>query len=176
MGFTHYWHRPGILSLDIFKQFSKDAHNLALACEIPIAKDYDEPTEPPIFNEDVVRFNGIGDDGHETFSIPRVMKKSSWQTPDEYGRLFDFCKTARKPYDTLVCAVLIAFKYHFEDQVEISSDGNWDGVWYGPSEWNGKEWVITGPKQLEPEWVNGRHLYERVFPERPLENILPVDD
>lgn len=137
------------------------------------ARDYDEPNSLPIFSDGIVRFNGIDDDGHEPFDIPRVMQRANWQTPDEYGRLFDFCKTARKPYDTLVCAVLIAFKYHFGDQVAVSSDGSWDGEWYGPSEWNGKEWVITGEKQLEPEWVNGRHLYERVFPDRPCENILP---
>jgi len=49
----------------------------------------------PIFDNRMVCFNGVGDLAHETFLIE---KKGT----------DDFCKTARKPYDLLVVACLIA--------------------------------------------------------------------
>ena len=51
--------------------------------------------------------------GHETFHLTR---KDSGN--------FNFCKTARKPYDLMVCAVLFLAKYHFKDKIKISSDGD----------------------------------------------------
>ena len=46
----------------------------------------------------VINFNGDEATGmaHETFYLSRT------------GRHFQFCKTARKPYDLVVCAVLLA--------------------------------------------------------------------
>lgn len=49
---------------------------------------------------------------HETFSLTR-----------EYVDAFAFCKTARKPYDLMVKACLILYKYFFP-YVTISSDGD----------------------------------------------------
>ena len=45
------------------------------------------------------------------------------------GEAFDFCKTARKPYDLAVCLVLLAMKRHAPKSVKVSSDGDWDGEW-----------------------------------------------
>ena len=42
---------------------------------------------------------------------------------------FDFCKTARKPYDVVVCAALLAIKHHQGDNVEIRSDGDFGDEW-----------------------------------------------
>ena len=50
---------------------------------------------------------------HETFLLTR---KDSGN--------FNFCKTARKPYDLMVCAVLFLAKYHLKDKIKISSDGD----------------------------------------------------
>ena len=65
-----------------------------------------------IFNKEEVWFNGDTKRGleHETF----------WTEPnlDEW----QFCKTARKPYDLLVCAVLIAAKNILG--YEVTSNGN----------------------------------------------------
>lgn len=69
----------------------------------------------PIFNNDMVCFNGDDstDMSHETF---RIEKKGT----------NDFCKTARKPYDLLVVACLIAawqiLNYKFSSD-GFSSDG-----------------------------------------------------
>ena len=51
--------------------------------------------------------------GHETFEIQRQVKE----------REYNFCKTARKPYDLMVCTCLILLKWYFKDLVSISSDG-----------------------------------------------------
>lgn len=42
---------------------------------------------------------------------------------------FDFCKTARKPYDLAVCLVLLSMKRHAPKSVSLSSDGDWDAEW-----------------------------------------------
>jgi len=62
---------------------------------------------------------------HETFVIQRKYPKDnrSYTTPNEY---FAFCKTARKPYDLMVCAVLILYKLHFQDRVSVCSDGDFE--------------------------------------------------
>ena len=37
---------------------------------------------------------------------------------------FPFCKTARKPYDLMVCACLLVYKHHSPDTMELGSDGD----------------------------------------------------
>lgn len=88
------------------------------------------------FNKNEVCFNGSGttkreksgkhwvdvlcdtpehnDLGHETFSIYRKCKGDD-----------GFCKTARKPYDLMVTACLLLYKYYFPT-VTISTDGTED--------------------------------------------------
>lgn len=66
--------------------------------------------------------NGYGDGEYETFMIERVFEPQSWEMPDELGRWFAFCKTAYRPYDLIVTAVLVAFKHHFPE-IRVSSDG-----------------------------------------------------
>lgn len=178
MGYTNYWYRPTVLDQDRFDKFSEDAKSLALGWEGPIADGAGVEGSKPRFDHDEVTFNGVEDDAHEAFHIPRVFDPPSWRPePDEDGLHFDFCKTARKPYDTLVCAVLIAFKHHFPEVV-VASDGNWGGYNFTPKRWDGKNWVPTGEiEQHEAEWEDGRHLYKRVFPDRDADtSILTIDD
>ena len=55
-------------------------------------------------NDDGVCFNGIGGNGHEPFCFTR--EPDSLHGKEGFG--FTFCKTAQKPYDEVVCAVLLA--------------------------------------------------------------------
>lgn len=55
--------------------------------------------------------NEWNDLGHETFVLSRKGCE-------------EFCKTARKPYDIMVQAVLIIAKYYFESNISIGSDGD----------------------------------------------------
>jgi hypothetical protein len=59
--------------------------------------------------------NGSKEDGHETF----VLREHFSQNES-----FNFCKTARKPYDTVVTACLIVLSYRLGACIDVSSDGD----------------------------------------------------
>jgi hypothetical protein len=145
MGYTHYWHRPETLDPRRFIHFRIDVERLlaSLPRHTDSAGGYyrdeelivcgSDGTGEPIITDELVSFNGnaslagnadTDDLSHETFYIPRIHEPQDWQTPDGQGRYFDFCKTARKPYDLAVTAALITLRYHFPDpEIAISSDG-----------------------------------------------------
>jgi hypothetical protein len=148
MGYTHYWKKEKELNLDTWKKFIADCKVLYKNMPEHSESSGGEYTEEPLylngcwgykyprFNEKVLHFNGSSihpskrtynvevqewsddpkDLGHETFHIS--------QKQNEYDG--GFCKTARKPYDLMVQACLILFKYHFWNEVSISSDGDYD--------------------------------------------------
>lgn len=60
------------------------------------------------------RFNGLNDDAHETFYVD--------QGNDEWS----FCKTARKPYDVAVTAILAYLEGAHPDKFSVGSDGDSD--------------------------------------------------
>lgn len=73
-----------------------------------------------------------GNCSYETFSIPRIMKIEKWQTPtkvDGVNLYFDFCKTAYRPYDLVVTAILLAAKHRLKNRIRVSSDGT-DAQWW----------------------------------------------
>jgi len=104
----------------------------------------------PIFNDNLICFNGSNqnDLSHETFVIERKFKPNNWQDPDDKGRYVTFCKTARKPYDLLVCLCLISVKYFYGDKIEVSSDG-----------------------EIE-DWKHALEMYENITEKRVPENLL----
>jgi hypothetical protein len=82
-----------------------------------------------------------GDCAHETFVLEREFDVVFVTDADgaktvyreagtrETHMWFSCCKTAYKPYDLFVTAVLIAAKHHFGDLLTVSSDGeesNWE--------------------------------------------------
>ncbi|MEM9109392.1 MAG: hypothetical protein AAGC72_05160 [Planctomycetota bacterium] len=67
--------------------------------------------------------SAVDDLARETFYVPRQMEAEAHRTVDEHGRVFEFCKTGRKPYDLLVTAALIALKHHIP-YVRVLSDGD----------------------------------------------------
>jgi hypothetical protein len=116
MGYTHYWSQPAKLPLKKFRAARIDCANivkhLSENYEIRVQYDFDD-TSGPIFIQDVIQFNGIGEAGHETFGVDRIS--------DHRG---DFCKTERKPYDLAVCCCLIVLSHHFNGKFKVSSDGD----------------------------------------------------
>ena len=97
---------------------------------ITLAWEYDSPEvggkpKPPEVSPDMIRFNGWKDEGHETFLVTREMP--DWSI--DKSSSFDFCKTARKPYDLAVCLVLLSMSRHAPKSFKVSSDGDWDGDW-----------------------------------------------
>lgn len=117
MGYTHYWTQQRPPTPEEWAKFITDCAALFAATSVPIAEEWDAPGLPPLALPELVRFNGLGEDGgHETFYLG----------PAEPG--FTFCKTAHKPYDTVVCAALIALERAAPGAYSISSDGE-------PGEW-----------------------------------------
>ena len=119
MGYTHYLKSaasPASLekAVEIRDEISKvlDRHKKLLQFEynekLPPMNDItvDDKGVP----KNIIRFNGIEEDGHETFYISSGFEDG-----------FNFCKTNRKPYDIAVCECLIIFK-HFLN-ADVSSDG-----------------------------------------------------
>ena len=107
MGYTRYWNNAPKIHKDApWKAFVEDFKKLkeTLPDDIEIR---DKSTDLQVY------FNGVGKEAHETFCIKKVNQ----------GDGFDFCKTARKSYDTLVAATLLIYKHHFP-QIELSADGS----------------------------------------------------
>lgn len=133
MGYTHYW-TPKKFNQKQWDKFLntciKLKNNLPKTTDTaggysedePLLIGGNEPTDKPIFNNNMVWFNGqtpkeLRDEfnlGHETFVIENINTGgvNDW----------NFCKTARKPYDLLVCACLIAAHKYLG--FRISSDGS----------------------------------------------------
>lgn len=113
MGYTHYF-RPDNCevidpkALEIIEALIKEGTEKGILC-----LEYDTPELPPLVTPEEIRFNGKGDDGHETFVY----------TPKSNTHYRGFCKTARKPYDIYVQKVLLTLK-HFHPDMELDSDGD----------------------------------------------------
>ena len=115
MGYTHYWRKKEALNEDDFKSYSKDVEKVvsALRGTVKLVGGHGVEDTKPEFTKDLVCFNGVGDDAHETFYFNRSQEH------------FSFTKTAYKPYDVAVTACLIIAKYYFP-KIEVSSDGEID--------------------------------------------------
>jgi hypothetical protein len=70
-----------------------------------------------------LKFNGTGELSHEDFSAREHFKQNLESRPYSVQDGFNFCKTARKPYDKVVVACLIVLKHYLGAQIEVSSDG-----------------------------------------------------
>jgi hypothetical protein len=130
MGYTHYASRPKTLPIRKFKLAAEDCRKVveALCLEkgFKVQFSLDDP-KPPHFGADSIRFNGEGENGHETFVIDRVYEPYSEQPKPSRGEgWIEFTKTARKPYDAAVCACLIVFQHYLGKAYSVRSDGNDD--------------------------------------------------
>lgn len=134
MGYTHYWRVNKAFTDAQWSAIIADINKILGVTRVPLRREYDEPGTKPEVNSQQVFFNGAGDNGHETF----VLNKDPIR--------FQFCKTARKPYDQVVCACLIVAAKHAPDAIKVSSDGS-------PEEWQPGLTLVTaacGPNYLVP--------------------------
>ena len=162
MGYTHYWktnnygaqEKAGFeKALPIVRKILKKYDNI-------IQKEYDDEKKP-VVSKKQIRFNGKGDDGHETFLFVNSDKQGDFYNPS-----FAFCKTARKPYDVAVCEVLLVLNA-FCPALSISSDGfsgyledpEIDGTWADAVK-NVKQYGI----EYEVKVVNEREPYCDIEP------------
>ena len=123
MGYTHYWNFSKVIkdidnskekftaAVDLFKEKLKELpKSIRLGNGIGKGEPIITPTE--------VVFNGCAENGedYETFAITF--------SDDESDSEFNFCKTARQPYDAAVCLALLCFKDAYGDDFNYSSDGD----------------------------------------------------
>lgn len=133
MGYTHYFTKTGA-SRDDARRFEMFANGVRTIVEyatkhdgLKIADGMGGELGKWEITGEQISFNGYGSNAHETFYWDR----------DADG--FNFCKTARKPYDAVVTACLIHLKDAYGELVRIGSDGDW------------------------PEWSDGARLYRNAL-------------
>ncbi|MCP4741393.1 MAG: hypothetical protein GY871_04080 [Actinomycetales bacterium] len=131
MGYTHYFSHESGPTPNEWAALCEAALLILAEARCPIQYEYDD-SRPPVVSPRWVRFNGVGEDGHETF----VLRNAPLD--------FDFCTTAAKSYDAVVCAVLLVAS---ELGWSVSSDGTW------------------------AEWREGRDLFERALGRAPSQPI-----
>lgn len=128
MGYTHYWRGWVTLS----DSFITDVQAIIEQSGVTIA-GWDGEGEPTLTNEEI-RLNGsvVGDNDHETFLLINGVNRST-----------SFCKTAHKPYDIVVAAILLRAA-NLNKGFKVESDGNWEN----------------------DDWTAARDLYFMVFREQ----------
>jgi len=188
MGYTHYYSiSPEDVTPQQFAEFGMAVKALIDASDVPVAFECDQPDKQPMIGEGVVRLNGIGEDGHETFivsalppecpsadvlalthrdmSMEQQWAVHEWTDYVEHGnRRREFCKTARKGYDEIVGAALIAGRVIFGHAFEFGSDGHFTDALREEFGENGDYGTWTEPKAL----------YRKVFGEIPEHAVASV--
>jgi hypothetical protein len=127
MGYTHYWSH-GPVAPAAWAALVADSQKIIEAVDVPL-RSYDGETGKPEFSAEEISFNGADDDSCESFVL------------EAKGTGFTFCKTARQPYDLVVCAVLLRAVAHIPG-FSLRSDGDW---------------------YTEDEWIAARKLVARMF-------------
>lgn len=127
MGYTHYWKIN-----QIHGQAKKNELKYKLAileCSKIVKAYYKEHGEISGYTAHCklgeyggLNVNGKGEDAHEDFE----MREHFSENKD-----FNFCKTARKPYDIVVTACLALLKHRLGDAFTVSSDGRANDWAYG---------------------------------------------
>ena len=114
-----------------------------------LIRDGDGKGEPHI-TDTIIRFNGDESTGmdHETFDLG-LFDMSFNYDQEEMSKdgVFSFCKTARKPYDLLVCVSLMVAKHHLGADFKISSDGDL-AEWQDAIDFYEELFKRKAPKQL----------------------------
>ena len=121
MGYTHYQTHKGTFTKAEWKVIQADVRAIletATADGLTIGDAWGEKKITPAqaVTAQEIRFNGLDGDSHETFSVERLTEP--WA----------FCKTARKPYDVAVTAILAYLEGAHPDKFSVGSDG-------GPDDW-----------------------------------------
>lgn len=109
MGYTHdfnFTKGVGKFSKEVLEDIKRIAYDYKDIIQYGGTND-----NPPLINEDVICFNGVGENAYETFYL----------APDAVE--YNFCKTARKPYDLPACEILLVLKHQYGENFSLESDG-----------------------------------------------------
>ena len=106
MGYTNYWN---LEKTEFSEEFLEGVKKIIEVSGIDLANGSGIEGTKPIVEKEVISLNGLEPEDYETFYLG-----------GEKG--FGFCKTARRPYDVVVKAILI-----LAEQYGIVSDFSFDG-------------------------------------------------
>lgn len=163
MGYTHYFSQLRDVTHEEWGRIRTLTDTLIRKLPPGVRID-DQDGGPPLVNQECIWFNGIEDEGCETFELTRVkrplrdyeLQELKAATPSTRRQLeaagaFNFCKTRREPYDLVVCAVLAIATYvtRRDPAWRISSDGEPD-EWQPALDWATKTLGFRVPSPLEP--------------------------
>lgn len=132
MGYTHYFTAVRDITEEEWDKIVyatwKLYDNLPDGVEVfGVDGNHDPHKEVPIVDTETIHFNGnpAKDEDHEDFLLYKKGFSQAQQIhPGDGHPLFNFCKTAEKPYDLLVCSVLTVVNYYAPGAYEIKSDGD----------------------------------------------------
>ena len=126
MGYTHYWTVKKGKSIGKAETIEAKYQRAIADCQRIVKAWYREngalsgyTAHAKLGKYGGIQVNGKGEDGHETFTLREHFNQNF-----ENGEGFNFCKTARKPYDTVVTACLSVLKHRLGDAIDVSSDGD----------------------------------------------------
>ena len=197
MGYTHYWTLKKSANDPVrFKEAVELFKELwAAAPKTFTGEGWDKKTESwkkkrfkkenllkgglgegePVITDTCIKFNGDAkyELDHETFCIDLADftdPENNWSRR-ENGDIWDFCKTARKPYDLAVCLALMAFKDVFGDDFEYSSDGvTREGIKDPESI---KYWKsINWKPEIEYEWKRAYRVYDKYMLDQQFASVM----
>lgn len=112
MGFTHYYQLAQPISENDWAKIKVQMQTLIENSPVPLGDGWGEEGSKPDLTDNHININGIEDNAHETFTVYRLSTK------------WGFTKTARKPYDVVVVALLVLL--HHDANLLVSSDGGYD--------------------------------------------------
>ena len=164
MGYTHYWTQKRDFTKDEWKTVCEDIGAILKYAQhdagIALADGMGTGGTSPELLADKIWFNGVEDDSHETMSINRRRPpKEDWQSVR--GR--DFCKTARKPYDSVVVACLC-----YLSTITRKDDAQGEPI-------IGTEVYSVASDGHGHEWLEGLELARVALPAKANQIDLPMD-
>lgn len=164
MGYTHYWRydpkseefQKGLLmllpdaKLIIDKAEAKGIYVRGKGDTSPLTEGgiwFDGAAPPGVGDERKYRNETFVMESSHPWLENQESDQDEWlfESYQESGQHFEFCKTAQKPYDLVVGTILLRANHLFG--LDVSSDGDWDTF---------HEWGII------------RDFYSQVFEEEPV--------
>lgn len=110
MGYTHYYRNKKAFTDAEWQALCEDARKLFADSPVPLANGLGDEGTSPVIDSAHIIFNGVGEDSHETAIVSRVATG------------FEFTKTARKPYDSVVIEFFKLIR-KYDPNVRLSSNG-----------------------------------------------------
>ena len=133
MGYTHYWEQYRSFDDREWSEITKYAKRICMSKEGKAILGTEKKQPDRLLIDDLeIIFNVKAkfDQYHETFLLSKNKPKQPDWNKDAIakGYTFQFCKTARKPYDKFVTAILIIADNIASGAIVITSDGD-TGDW-----------------------------------------------